>query len=257
MFKKLVCQWVNLGVGRGWVVNTKPRSLYRRERPGPRYIEGWLGPRAGLGGCGKSRPHRDSILGPSSPWRVTIPTEISDAIVADEPSFSQYVASFEDAEVWYKLAVLFVSADESDGDSGVCGTILTALSWLLIICTLPFSLCVCFKVRRFAVISKLWPKHWAFLVCFKVRRFAVISKLWPKHCAFLVCLSVFCHTPPKPWNFRLPVASILCLEIYWDYFTGRSASCKAFACTSQQGTYQGRPLGGRVLQPDSQPPCPI
>ncbi|GFG33222.1 hypothetical protein Cfor_05531, partial [Coptotermes formosanus] len=36
--------------------------------------------------------------------------------------------------------------DETDGDSGVCGTILTALSWVLIICTLPFSLCVCFKV---------------------------------------------------------------------------------------------------------------
>lgn len=39
-----------------------------------------------------------------------------------------------------------IGADETDGDSGVCGTILTALSWLLIICTLPFSLCVCFKV---------------------------------------------------------------------------------------------------------------
>ena len=25
-----------------------------------------MGPRAGLEGCGKSRPHRDSILGPSS-----------------------------------------------------------------------------------------------------------------------------------------------------------------------------------------------
>jgi hypothetical protein len=27
---------------------------------------GWVGPRAGLDGCGKSRPHRDSIPGPSS-----------------------------------------------------------------------------------------------------------------------------------------------------------------------------------------------
>ena len=26
-----------------------------------------MGPRAGLDGCGKSRPHRDSIPGPSSP----------------------------------------------------------------------------------------------------------------------------------------------------------------------------------------------
>ena len=28
---------------------------------------GWVGPRAGLDLCGKSRPHRDLIPGPSSP----------------------------------------------------------------------------------------------------------------------------------------------------------------------------------------------
>ena len=39
---------------------------------------GWLdGPRAGLDSCGKSRPHWDSIPGPYSRWRVTIPTELS------------------------------------------------------------------------------------------------------------------------------------------------------------------------------------
>jgi hypothetical protein len=32
---------------------------------------------AGLDGCGKSRPHRDSIPGPSSQYRVAIPTELS------------------------------------------------------------------------------------------------------------------------------------------------------------------------------------
>ena len=36
-----------------------------------------MGPRVGLDGCGKSRLHRDSILGPSSPQRVAIPTELS------------------------------------------------------------------------------------------------------------------------------------------------------------------------------------
>ena len=30
---------------------------------------GWVGPRAGLDGCGEPRPHRDSIPGPSSPLR--------------------------------------------------------------------------------------------------------------------------------------------------------------------------------------------
>ena len=38
-----------------------------RERPGIHYIGGWVGLRAGLNGCGKSRPHQDSMPGPSSP----------------------------------------------------------------------------------------------------------------------------------------------------------------------------------------------
>jgi hypothetical protein len=31
---------------------------------------GWVAPMAGLDGCGKSRPHRDSIPEPSSPMQV-------------------------------------------------------------------------------------------------------------------------------------------------------------------------------------------
>ena len=33
-----------------------PAALYPRERPGTHYTEGWVGPRAGLDMCGKSRP---------------------------------------------------------------------------------------------------------------------------------------------------------------------------------------------------------
>ncbi|TRY63261.1 hypothetical protein TCAL_02602, partial [Tigriopus californicus] len=36
--------------------------------------------------------------------------------------------------------------DESDSGIGLCGWLLTAISWGLVIVTLPFSLCVCFKV---------------------------------------------------------------------------------------------------------------
>ena len=36
-----------------------------------------MGPRASLKGCGKSRPHRHSIPGPSNPWQVAIPTTLS------------------------------------------------------------------------------------------------------------------------------------------------------------------------------------
>jgi len=41
-----------MGVG----VNATPRPLYPKERPGTPCIGDWVGPRAGLDGCGKSRP---------------------------------------------------------------------------------------------------------------------------------------------------------------------------------------------------------
>jgi len=36
-----------------------------------------MDPRAGLDGCAKSRTHRDSISGPSTPQRVATSTELS------------------------------------------------------------------------------------------------------------------------------------------------------------------------------------
>jgi len=50
----------------GWVINATLWPLYPRKRPRTHCIEGWVGPRTGLDGCGMSRPHRDSIPGPSS-----------------------------------------------------------------------------------------------------------------------------------------------------------------------------------------------
>jgi len=58
--------FLNLGTRWGWVVNATPRPLYPWERPPTHCVGGWMGPRAGLDGCGKSRPHRDSSPGPSS-----------------------------------------------------------------------------------------------------------------------------------------------------------------------------------------------
>jgi hypothetical protein len=56
--------FLDLGARRRWVVSTTPRPLYPRERPGTQYTGGWVGLRAGLDVCEKSRPHRDSIPGP-------------------------------------------------------------------------------------------------------------------------------------------------------------------------------------------------
>jgi hypothetical protein len=59
------------------VVSTTYWPLYPRERAGTHCTGGWVGPRAGLDVCEKSRPHRDSIPGLSSPYSVAIPTELS------------------------------------------------------------------------------------------------------------------------------------------------------------------------------------
>ena len=59
--------FVDLGTRWGWVVKTTPRPPLPRERLGSHCIGVWVGLGAGLDKCGKSRPHRDSIPGPSSP----------------------------------------------------------------------------------------------------------------------------------------------------------------------------------------------
>jgi hypothetical protein len=66
-------------------------SLLGRFNPGkdpvPIVQEGWVGPRANLDVCEKSRPHRDSIPGPSSPQPVAIPTELSRPLHVKYPIF--------------------------------------------------------------------------------------------------------------------------------------------------------------------------
>ena len=47
------------------MVEASPRPLYPRERPGTHYIGGWVGPRAGLDGCGE----KSSPIGIRSPDR--------------------------------------------------------------------------------------------------------------------------------------------------------------------------------------------
>jgi hypothetical protein len=59
-----------------------PAALPPGKRHGTHCIGGWMIASAGLDGCGKSRRHRVSIPGPSSPKRVAIPTELSQPLVS-------------------------------------------------------------------------------------------------------------------------------------------------------------------------------
>ena len=58
-----------------------PAVLPPDKRPGTYCVGGWVGPRAGLVGYGKSRLHRNSIPGTSNPYLVAILTELSLSVV--------------------------------------------------------------------------------------------------------------------------------------------------------------------------------
>jgi len=59
------------------VVNATLRPFYPPGRPGTHCTGGWLVRMAGVDGCGKYRPHRDSIPGQSSPQKFAVQTELS------------------------------------------------------------------------------------------------------------------------------------------------------------------------------------
>jgi hypothetical protein len=50
----------NFGTRWGWVIKATPRPIYPRERLSTHCVEGWVDE------CGKSRPQRDKIPGPSA-----------------------------------------------------------------------------------------------------------------------------------------------------------------------------------------------
>jgi hypothetical protein len=54
--RSIVLLFLYLGARWGWVVNATPRPFYPRGWPCSHCIGGWVGPRAGLEGCGKSLP---------------------------------------------------------------------------------------------------------------------------------------------------------------------------------------------------------
>ena len=55
----------------------------------------------------------------------------------------------------YFLFLFLFPADDSEVGIGICGWLLTAVSWAIVIVTLPFSLCVCFKVIQLFSITTL------------------------------------------------------------------------------------------------------
>lgn len=57
---------------------------------------------------------------------------------------------------WVRIvSTLSVAADaNTNGEATTCGRILIALSWVLVLCTMPLSLFVCFKVGEGVVVGE-------------------------------------------------------------------------------------------------------
>jgi hypothetical protein len=85
----------------GWVVVT-PWPLYPQERAGTHCIRGWMGPKAGLDRCRKSRLHQDVIPGLSGPYRVAISTELS------QPTYNRQ--SFHKDTVLFQFICIYFPA---------------------------------------------------------------------------------------------------------------------------------------------------
>jgi len=59
-----------------WSAARPGRTLLPGERAGTHFPGGWVGPRAGLDRCGKTRPHRDSTPDRPAHSSVAKPTEL-------------------------------------------------------------------------------------------------------------------------------------------------------------------------------------
>jgi len=93
----------------GWVVNATLRPLYPRERPCSHCIGGWVGPRAGLDGCGKSRPPA-GIRSPDRParseslYRLSCPGLQMDHGTLGTTNLMKR-SSYKDGEEWFETVL--------------------------------------------------------------------------------------------------------------------------------------------------------
>jgi hypothetical protein len=84
-----------------------------------------VGARASLDGCGKSRSHRDSIPGPSSPYQVAIPTELP------WPVHMEVIKLY-----WYldtARSTLFDIRDRTNVKNVSCDVLISISNWLVFV----------------------------------------------------------------------------------------------------------------------------
>jgi len=84
----------NMVLSRGGRLAPCPCPFTPGKRPNTHCTGAWLGPWAGLDRCRKSRPYWNLIRGPSSPYRVSILTTVSQIPYTALSVFISYVLEF-------------------------------------------------------------------------------------------------------------------------------------------------------------------
>ena len=101
----------------------------------------------------------------------------------------------------FSNSFFFFSAHDSDVGIGICGWLLTAFSWAIVIVTLPFSLCVCFKVSQnfflYTILSFEILRPHVYLVYFSyfhfIRKTTLLGKAADGLCSETRPLQFRCH----------------------------------------------------------------
>ena len=111
-----------------------PAALYLRERPGTHCTGGWVGPRAGLDRCGKSRPHPgfdppDRPARSQSLYRLSYPTHMHNTYqhIIPKGKGSNCIWNRR-RSVNYTRELLFFIQNSSIAECNISGTALPAVA---------------------------------------------------------------------------------------------------------------------------------
>nr|CAD7431419.1 unnamed protein product [Timema monikensis] len=103
-----------------------------------------------------------------------------------------------------------INTDESENDSGLIGKILIALSWVMVILTMPFSFCVCFKVVQ----------EYERAVIFRLGRLISGGAKGPGIFFILPCIDCYARVDLRTRTYDVPPQ-----EVSWTKDSAESTLC--------------------------------
>ncbi|CAH1787619.1 unnamed protein product, partial [Owenia fusiformis] len=94
---------------------------------------------------------------------------------------------------------IVIGAEDPHEGQGLCGTILSVLSWVLVVCTFPLSLCVCIKVVQ----------EYERAVIFRLGRLLAGGAKGPGIFFVLPCIEAYTKVDLRTVSFDVPPQEVL------------------------------------------------